>query len=240
MRAYFARHAQVLIGSLGRITQQPFATLMTMAVIAVALALPLVLYLFLQNARTATANWNDAYNLSVYMDKKAGAARVSALAKQLQKRGDVAAVRIVTADQALAEFRRDSGFGNALDALADNPLPDTLIVTPTLAASTPQGTEALKTAIAAMPDVQTVQLDTEWVRRLYAMLDLTTHRRALNRRSVGFGGGAHRQQHHSPRHIEPARRNRGHEIGGRLGPICTPAVSLQRDLVRARRGSVSP
>jgi cell division transport system permease protein len=87
IRAYFARHLQVLIGSLGRITQQPTAALMTMAVIAVALALPLFLYLFLQNARNATANWNDAYNLSVYMDKKAGAVRVSALAKQLQKRG---------------------------------------------------------------------------------------------------------------------------------------------------------
>jgi cell division transport system permease protein len=172
IRAYFARHAQVLIGSLGRITQQPTATLLTMAVIAVALALPLFLNLFLQNARDATANWNDAYNLSVYMDKKAGAGRASALAKQLQKRGDIAAVRIITADQALAEFRKDSGFGSALDALADNPLPDTLIVTPTLTMSTPRGTDALKAVIAAMPDVQTVQLDTEWVRRLYAMLDL--------------------------------------------------------------------
>jgi len=172
IRAYFARHAQVLIGSLGRITQQPTATLLTMAVIAVALALPLFLNLFLQNARDATANWNDAYNLSVYMDKKAGAGRASALAKQLQKRGDIAAVRIITADQALAEFRKDSGFGSALDALADNPVPDTLIVTPTLTMSTPRSTDALKAAIAAMPDVQTVQLDTEWVRRLYAMLDL--------------------------------------------------------------------
>jgi len=172
MRAYFARHAQVLIGSLGRITQQPLAALLTMAVIAVALALPLSLNLILQNARNATANWNDAYNLSVYMDKKAGTGRVSALAKQLQKRGDIAAVRIITAEQALSEFRKTSGFGNALDALADNPLPDTLIVTPSLAASTPLGTDALKAAIAALPDVQTVQLDTEWVRRLYAMLDL--------------------------------------------------------------------
>jgi cell division transport system permease protein len=172
IRAYFARHAQVLIGSLGRITQQPFATLMTMGVIAVALALPLFLNLLLQNVRNATANWNEAYDLSVYMDKKASAARVQALAKQLLKRGDVATVRIVTADQALADFRSQSGFGKALDALNENPLPDTLIVTPTLLASTPQGTEALKAAIAAAADVQMVQLDTEWVKRLHAMLDV--------------------------------------------------------------------
>jgi cell division transport system permease protein len=172
LRAYFARHAQTLIGSLGRIVNQPFATLMTMAVIAVALALPLLLNLFLQNVRNATVNWNDAYDLSVYMDKRAGANRVQATAKQLRQRNDVVTVRVITAEQALAEFRNDSGFGKALDALSDNPLPDTLVVTPTLAASTPEGTEALKTALAAMADVQAVQLDTEWVKRLHAILDI--------------------------------------------------------------------
>ena len=172
VQAYFARHAQTLVGSLGRIVNQPFATLMTMGVVAVALALPLFLNLFLQNVRTASANWNDAFDLSVYMDKRAGAARTGSLAKQLRQREDVAAVRVITADQAMAEFRVDSGFGKALDALSDNPLPDTLIVTPTLGASTPQGTNALKGAIAAMADVQTVQLDTEWVKRLHAMLDI--------------------------------------------------------------------
>ena len=185
--AYFSRHAQVLIGSLGRIVHQPFATLMTMGVIAVALALPLFLSLLLQNARNATGNWNEAYDLSVYMDKKAGAARLQSLAKQLRLRGDVATVRVITADQALAEFRADSGFGTALDALAENPLPDTLVVTPTLAASTPQGTETLKSTIAAMSDVQNVQIDTEWVKRLHAMLDLLRRVVLLTGGLLGIG-----------------------------------------------------
>ena len=153
-RAYFARHAQTLVGSLGRIAAQPFAALMTMAVIGVALALPLLLNLFLQNVGAATTSLNDAYDLSVYLDKRATVPRVQSLAKQLRQRADVAAVRIITADEALAEFRSDSGFGKALDALDENPLPDTLIVTPTLGASTPEGTNALKNSIAAMADVQ--------------------------------------------------------------------------------------
>jgi cell division transport system permease protein len=187
IRAYFSRHAQVLIGSLGRIVQHPFAALMTMGVIAVALALPLFLTLLLQNARSATGNWNEAYDLSVYLDKKASAARVQSLAKQLRQRGDVAAVRIITAEQALAEFRSDSGFGSALDALGDNPLPDTLVVTPTLSASTPQGTESLKTAIATLSDVQTVQIDTDWVKRLHALLDLLRRVVLLTGGLLGIG-----------------------------------------------------
>ena len=172
IQAYFMRHAQTLVGSLGRVVHQPFATLMTMGVIGLALALPLFLDLALQNVRTATGNWNDAFDVSVYMDKRASSARTATVAKLLRQRDDVAAVRVVTADQALAQFRDASGFGKALDALEGNPLPDTLIVTPTLAASTPSGTAELKGAIAATPDVQSVQLDTEWIKRLHAMLDI--------------------------------------------------------------------
>jgi len=170
VQAWLARHAQTFVGSLGRIARHPVAALMTMAVIAVALALPLLLNVFLQNSRAATANWNQAFDISVYLDKKAGGTRAQALAKQLRSRPDVAAVRVIAADEALAQFRSASGFGTALDALRDNPLPDTLVVTPTLPASNPKGTEMLKNAIAALPDVQTVQIDSEWVERLTAML----------------------------------------------------------------------
>jgi cell division transport system permease protein len=185
--AYFSRHAQVLVGSLGRIAQQPLAAFMTMAVIGVALALPLLLNVFLQNARAAGGNLTDAYDLSVYLDKKADTARAQALAKQLRLRGDVATVRVITADQALTEFRAASGFGKALDALQDNPLPDTLVVTPTLDAGTPQGTESLKAAIASMPDVQVVQLDTEWVKRLNAILEVVRHVVLLTAALLGVG-----------------------------------------------------
>lgn len=172
MQTWLARHAQTLVGSLGRIVRYPLATLMTMAVIAVALALPLFLDVLLQNARLATADWNQAFDLSVYLDKKAGSERALGLAKRLRAREDVAAVRLITPEQAFKDFRAASGFGKALDALADNPLPNTLVVTPTLVASTAEGTEALKSSIAAMPDVEFVQLDTEWVERLNAMLDV--------------------------------------------------------------------
>lgn len=187
IQAYFARHAQTLVGSLGRLAGQPFATLMTMGVVAVALALPLFLNLLLTNVRAATEYWSDAYDLSVYLDKKAGTGYAAAAAKQLRLRGDVALVRVITADEALAEFRKDSGFGAALDALTDNPLPDTLIVTPSLAASTPQGTEALKAAIGAMPQVQAVQIDTEWIQRLHAMLEVLRRVVGLTAALLGTG-----------------------------------------------------
>jgi cell division transport system permease protein len=171
-RTWFERQAQTLVGSLGRMARQPLATALTMAVIGVALALPLFLGVFLQNTSAATANWNQTFDISVYMEKKAPPVRTAMLAKQLRARPDVAAVRIITAAQALAEFRAVSGFGTALDALSDNPLPDTLVVTPSVSASTPAGMEALELAIRAASDVQTVRSDTQWVQRLHAVLGI--------------------------------------------------------------------
>jgi len=172
LNTWLARHAQTLMGSLGRIVQHPVATTMTMAVIALALALPLFFNVLLENSRAATADWNQAFELSVYLAKKAGTERAEALAKQLRARPDVARVRVITADQALAEFRESSGFGKALDLLDTNPLPNALVVTPSLAASTAEGTQALKVHVASLADVDTVELDTEWVQRLNAILDV--------------------------------------------------------------------
>ena len=65
LNTWLARHAQTLMGSLGRIVQHPVATAMTMAVIALALALPLFFNVLLENTRAATADWNQAFELSV-------------------------------------------------------------------------------------------------------------------------------------------------------------------------------
>src|SRR5260370_37598979 len=128
-----------------------------MGVMGVGVALAVVLNVLLQNSRTATANWNQAFDISVYLDRKPGGARAQALAKQLRSRPDVASVRVITADEALAQFRSTSGFGTALDALQSNPLHDTVVVTPALPASNQRGTALLQNAIAALPAVQPFQ-----------------------------------------------------------------------------------
>ena len=172
LSTWLARHLQTLLGSLGRLAAHPAATGMTVAVIGIALALPLLFLVLLANIRGATAGWNQAFDLSVYVTAAPGSARAQALAKTLRARPDVAAVRLVTADEGLAQFRASSGFGSALDALGDNPLPDTLVVTPTIAASNAGGTEAIKNAMTGIPGVQSVALDTEWVARLQTILEI--------------------------------------------------------------------
>lgn len=171
MSAWLTRHAQTSIGSLGRLSQQKLATLLTVLVIGIALALPACLHLLISNAQTATGNWNKAVDLTVFLKRPTSAEEADRTANRIKQRRDVSNVELITSDAALKEFRRDSGFGPAIDALNENPLPHTLVVTPSADFAAAANLDTLAADLRAMPSVEIVQLDTAWVNRLSAILE---------------------------------------------------------------------
>lgn len=187
MGIWGTRHLQALLGSLGRLVRNPLGTLFTLAVIALALALPLALGLAVTNARLATGDFANAVDLSVYFRADVPLAKAEQLARSARARHGVAEVTLVSAEQGLAQFREQSGFGEALKALEDNPLPHVLNVRPAAEAADPAGLEALRRHFAAWPEVELVQIDSEWVQRFSAMLELL--RRVLAILAVALGTG---------------------------------------------------
>ena len=93
---------------------------------------------------------------------------------------DVDAVQFISAADALAEFRELSGFGAALDQLPDNPLPHTLVVRPS-AGNTSASMLLLQEELGNLPEAEYVQVDTEWVQRFHAILDIV-------RQAIAIGG----------------------------------------------------
>jgi cell division transport system permease protein len=172
LRVYFSRHAQTFVGSLGRLTRQPFASLFTIAVIGIALALPVSLQLFVVNARAATGSWRNAVDVTVYFKRDVVLPKVEQLAKNLRLRPGISAVTVVPADKGLAEFRRFSGFGAALDALTENPLPHVMVVSPAPDHAAPADIDSLRAYLGNWPEVDLVQIDTEWVARFNSILEV--------------------------------------------------------------------
>ena len=172
MKQWIERHVQTMIGSLGRLWQQPFSTLLTVLVIGIALALPACLHVLVQNVRAASGGWSNVLDISVYLDPSASLDDAKQTAERIRKRRDVAGVILITAEQALEEFRDGSGFGDALSALEDNPLPHALVVTPSEEFRDPGQVEALTAELGGLDKVDLVQLDTEWVTRFNAILDI--------------------------------------------------------------------
>jgi len=172
MKQWLERHTQTLVGSLGRLWTQPFATLLTILVIGIALALPACLHVLVQNVRAASGGWGNALDISVYMKTDATLEQAKQAQQRIEQRRDVEEVTLVEADAALAEFRKSSGFGEALDALKDNPLPHALVVRPAEEFRDPATVDGLTAELRKIDGVDIVQLDTAWVSRFNAILDV--------------------------------------------------------------------
>ena len=185
--SYGTRHLQALFGALGRLTRAPLATLLTLIVIGVALALPAGLALVVNNLRLATGDLSNAVDFSVHFKLGTPIERVEQIAKNARERPGITSVTVTTADQALEEFKQASGFGDALAALEDNPLPHHITVRPARDASGPAEVESLRRYFSAFPEVEIVQLDLDWVRRLHSLLDVLKRSLSVVMAVLGLG-----------------------------------------------------
>jgi cell division transport system permease protein len=181
------RHLQALLGSLGRLARSPLSTGLTLLVIALALALPMSLRLLVNNAQLATGNFSNAVDVSVYLKTDVPLQKARQLTQAAGQRPDVASVTLIPADKGLEDFRAYSGFGAALQALKENPLPHVLHVRPHVESSTPAALESLRRYFSAWPEVDMVQVDAEWVMRFNAILEVLSRLLLIAAALLGLG-----------------------------------------------------
>jgi cell division transport system permease protein len=164
-------HTRAISATLDQVLQRPFSTFLTAFVIGVTLALPAGLYSVLGSLDAASSGLKGSLRASLFLrdelDEEAG----RSLAAKLARRAGVAEARYISRDDALAEFKAHSGFGEALDILDSNPLPAVIVVTPDRKADKIQAS-ALLDAMTQLPEVESARLDREWLERLYAILDI--------------------------------------------------------------------
>jgi cell division transport system permease protein len=172
LRSWVRLHFQTLLGSLGRLAQNWLATAMTMAVIGIALALPASLHLLVNNIQSLSGQWDDSIELSLYLEPGESEARATSLAEEVNSWQEVGAVELITATEALALFRESSGLADAVDALEANPLPHLVIVRPAAGHEGADAVEMLAERLRGLPGADFVQADADWVRRLFAMLEI--------------------------------------------------------------------
>jgi cell division transport system permease protein len=168
---WFSRHVSTSAGAFGKLIRQPFASLMIVLVIAVTLAIPASLSLVVKNAQALSSGWDNALDFAIYLRDGVTESEADGLRRLIEQRADVDSVRLITANEALEEFKSQSGFGGALDQLSKNPLPHTLVVRPG-PANTSQSIILLQEELGNLPEAEFVQVDTEWVRRFHAILDI--------------------------------------------------------------------
>lgn len=171
LSAWFLHHLQSLIFSLGKLYRSPSSTLMTVAVIGITLTLPGGFYLFLKNMENMSGDFRSTTQISLYLKLDLSLDKARKFDQQLKSRSEISDTSFISNVQALQDFKSHSGFGESIDHLSGNPLPHTIIVQPdddidTLAIKT------LLTRLQSQPEVDIAKLDTEWLERLFTLIDM--------------------------------------------------------------------
>ncbi|HYQ51961.1 MAG TPA: permease-like cell division protein FtsX, partial [Pseudomonas sp.] len=170
LHAWLESHRASLADSLRRLGKQPIGSFFTCLVMAVALSMPMGLSLLLKNVEKLGGSWQRAAQISLYLKLDAGSKEGEALREEIKGMPGVADAQYVSREQALEEFQQQSGLGEALRELPDNPLPGVVVVTPSEVDKA--ALEALRQRLAELPRVENAQLDLVWVERLAAILKL--------------------------------------------------------------------
>jgi cell division transport system permease protein len=172
LSSYFLHHRQMLLAGLSRLWHQPLANFMTVAVIGIALALPAGTLVLVKNANNLSGNRQGAARISLFLKPGLSDDTVRSLATTVRHQAGVDTVQIITASQSLTDFQQRSGFGDAMDLLGANPLPAVLVIQPTEAYTTPEAAQRLGNTLRALPQVDQVRMDIQWLERLQAILEI--------------------------------------------------------------------
>lgn len=174
MNIWFRQHRFALGAAIATVRKAPGSFLFNVLVVAVALALPFAGVTLLDNVRPLSEELSVDPEISLFVQPAASREQAEALAPQLQRilAGSHAKVSFVPREQALASLKEKSGLTDVLETLGDNPLPDSYVMK--LEGFTGKNEAAQVDVIAeqmrALPAVDSVQVDSAWVKRLAALL----------------------------------------------------------------------
>ncbi|MGR8930753.1 MAG: permease-like cell division protein FtsX [Gammaproteobacteria bacterium] len=173
-QAYLISHAQGLFSSLGRLARTPFTSTLTIVVLAVAIALAGCFYILVANVQQLTGNLQASNQMSLFLKDNVSERAAQNLASQLAGDSNVESVRFISKDQAMSEFKANSGFGEALNALDQNPLPHVIQILPKDVLDSREALDNLVAEFRKMQEVDFVQVDMQWVERLHAIMRIAS------------------------------------------------------------------
>lgn len=163
-------HLRQAITSLGELWRSPLWTLITVAVLGVSMTLPTTLHLLVKNIQQVSRSYDQSFEISLFLQNETTPTEITTLITLLQGDPQVAKVRLIDKAAAMTEFKQQSGFGEALAFLDQNPLPDVLLVTPKI--NQPAAAEALMQKLQKERYVELAKLDISWLERLAALMNL--------------------------------------------------------------------
>ena len=168
-QAYSRQHKEAILQAFRNMHASPWPNLMTLLALAIALFLPSGLYLTINSASELSNGW-DARQINAFMKLDTSSDRLEIIADELRLNPGIKRIDVTSREQSLQAFHETSGLKDMLDLLEENPLPAVLVALPADSVETPDAIKELADTIATYKEVEHVQVDQDWLAKLYAML----------------------------------------------------------------------
>ncbi|WP_251358664.1 permease-like cell division protein FtsX [Kangiella sp. TOML190] len=166
-------HRKNALESLLNILKHPTNSLLTIMVLAIALALPGIFYIMTNNAKALSGNWDTSMQMALYLEDSASEQQAQQLLAELIAKPEIKSASLRNKEQVLEEFKRYSGFAEALELLDDNPMPMEITLLPDETQLDTQALAALKTELEQESLVDSASLDMEWVNKYQEILKIS-------------------------------------------------------------------
>lgn len=176
MSPWIRQHRFAFGRAFSHLRKSPGSFLFNVLVVAVALALPFAGLTLLDNVRPMSEQLSVDPEVSLFVKPEASREEAQALEPQLRRilQGSGAQIVFVPREQALDDLKERSGLSAALDSLDGNPLPDSYVMKLEGFSNNADAAriDGIVEQMGALAQVDTVQVDSAWVKRLAALLDI--------------------------------------------------------------------
>lgn len=167
---WFAAHQRACLLAVRRLAATPLNTLLSMLGIGIALALPAAGYVMLGQVTQLAQGASATPQLTVFLPVEAERKVAQTVEARLKDLPAVAKTQLLTREDTLARMKASGNLADVIGALPKNPFPDALVVTP--ADEAPEAIDALAATLHEWREVEHVQVDADWARRLAAFIRL--------------------------------------------------------------------
>ena len=176
MSPWLRQHRFAHVAALATVRKSPGSFLFNVLVVALALTLPFAGLTLLDNVRPLSEQLSVDPEISLFMRENVSRPDAQALLPQIrqivaQGKGEVT---FVPREEALESLKERSSLGGVLETLGENPLPDSYVMKLDgfASAGAAAQVDAITERLRALPGVETVQVDSAWVKRLAALLGI--------------------------------------------------------------------
>ena len=171
MSNWLSQHGYALTRAFRQLVGTPVTSLLSIIVFSIVLSLPAGIFILLENLRVLSGHTTDSQQMTLILDTAADSADVELVNTRLEGMTAIEGFQFISRDIALQEMKQESELAEVMRNLEQNPLPDAFVINLGSSISANE-IEKVQAVVQTWPGIAHVLVDTEWAKKLDAILDI--------------------------------------------------------------------